>query len=372
MLSGAPPFEGETPAEIARRHVEEPPPSLSAANPLIPARLDSIVRKALAKYPDDRFASAEEMADSLRSYQEFGEQRTGAIAMAAAGLPPPPARPQAATLEDAGERPPSGGVDWLFFLMGAVLVTLLVGLGVLGFAVYRSYSGEEATPTATAVPLVAVPGVESMDKGEAKALLEKQGFVYQELAAEFSDSVPVDTVIRQTPTKGTEATLGSTVSVVISRGPEKVRVPNVVGLRLDDAKLRLEQEGLKTSSVTESSSETAGIVIEQTPAPNTQVALGATVTLTVSKGPEPTVTATASNMAAMPDVVGLKEDKARERLADAGIVLHDYDVNYQGRGDLPDDVLELVCVGCVLSQTPAPGTPIPIGYDQAKIAVRRN
>ena len=372
MLAGAPPFDGETPAAIARKHVEEAPPPLSEANPLVPARLDAIVRKALAKYPAERFASAEEMAESLRRYHDFGEQRTGAIPMtAAAGPPPPPVRPQRATLEDVEERPLRGGLDWLFFLMGVVLVALLVGLGVLGFAVYRSYSGEEATPTATAVPLLAVPGVEGMEKDAARELLEKQGFVYQELAAEFSDTIPVDTVIRQAPAKGTQTAPGSTVSVVISRGPEKARVPNVVGVRLDEAKLRLEQEGLKANSVTEFSSEAAaGIVMEQTPAANTQVAPGATVTLTVSKGPEPTPTA--SNMTTMPDVVGLKEDKARGRLADAGIVLHDYDVNYQGRGDLPDDVLEMVCVGCVLSQTPAPGTPIPIGYDEAKIAVRRN
>ncbi len=140
----------------------------------------------------------------------------------------------------------------------------------------------------TGVDSVEVPSVVGKSEKSAKKLLTSAGFEV-EVETESSDEVDEDEVISQDPAGGGKAPKGSTVTIVVSSGPEnkEVTVPDVVGLTLSDAKSQLTSADLRVGSVTEKySSAEAGEVTYQSVKGGTKVSEGTTVNLTVSKGPE--------------------------------------------------------------------------------------
>jgi serine/threonine-protein kinase len=133
-----------------------------------------------------------------------------------------------------------------------------------------------------------VPGVTGKTEEAAKAALSAKGFAAK-VTTEYSSSVAQGNVIRQSPSEGTAAESGSTVTIVVSLGQENVKVPSVTGSSYDSAKSLIESYGLKVSRGEDqySSTVSSGTVISTSPASGTSVAPGTTVTITVSKGPEP-------------------------------------------------------------------------------------
>jgi eukaryotic-like serine/threonine-protein kinase len=140
-----------------------------------------------------------------------------------------------------------------------------------------------------------VPDLTGLSQSEAEAALVDAGLQVGQVGSEFSDQ-PEGTVIGQSHDPGTEVDRGTAVSFTLSAGPATVAVPDV--LCQDKASARSEvqgaglqyQEGGKTFS--DECGGAAGVVIEQNPAPGTEVAPGQTVTTTVSRGPEPEETPT--------------------------------------------------------------------------------
>ena len=129
----------------------------------------------------------------------------------------------------------------------------------------------------------------------------------------YSDTVPTGAILMTEPAAGQTVATGSTVTVHLSKGQAPVKVPDVVGLNLEDARKVIEDAGLTVADVTEEFSATydPDAVLSVTPEPGTGLARGSDVSLAVNNGIE------------VPDVEGLSLDEARKKLSDAGLTVRD-------------------------------------------------
>jgi serine/threonine-protein kinase len=178
--------------------------------------------------------------------------------------------------------------------------------------------------------------VAGLGRNAATKKLVKAGFKVTEQERN-DDNVPKDHVIETQPSEGTPLDRGSQVTLVVSKGPEQVAVPNEVGKNLDDARNDLENAGFKVSVTRqESSTQPADTVLAQNP-PGGQADKGSTVALTVSK--EPTT-------AQVPNQVGNQDTDAVSAPQDAGFKVS---ITRQDTQNLDED-------GIVLSQSPDHGT----------------
>jgi serine/threonine-protein kinase len=180
-----------------------------------------------------------------------------------------------------------------------------------------------------------VPSVKGLGRRAAAKEVTKAGFKVSE-TEQPDDTVPHDHVIDTQPGAGTPLDRGSTVTLLVSTGPQPVDVPNVVGKSLDDARNDLQQAGFKVSVNRQESSQAPDTVLAQDPASGQQPK-GSTVTLTVSKEP---------STVPVPDQTGKQDTDAVAALQDAGFTV---DIKRQDTQNLDED-------GIVLSQTPASGT----------------
>ncbi|HUT28949.1 MAG TPA: PASTA domain-containing protein, partial [Sedimentisphaerales bacterium] len=188
---------------------------------------------------------------------------------------------------------------------------------------------------------VDVPDVVDMNEADANSALTSAGLTVGTVTYEYSNTVAAGLVISQDPVAGTHVTLGSSVDLVVSLG--QPLVPDVVGMTEANAVAAITAVDNLTTSVTNEYSDTvaAGLVISQTPAPNTPVLIGSSVDLVVSLG-QPLV----------PDVVGMTEANATAAITA---------VDNLTVGSVTDEYSDTVAAGLVISQTPAPNTPVLIG-----------
>jgi serine/threonine-protein kinase len=311
ILTGRPPFTGDTPVAIAYKHVQEPPPHPSSITQVPPA-LDAIVLKCLAKSPNARYASAEELRTDLRRFLE-GQPvaalagAAAATASAAAGLtgdataafagPVTGANPAYADATSAmpvtggqpayppgatgmtGSVPPYGGPPdqkkpnpWL--IGGLVLLLLVVAGGLVALAMNLNKG----------TPRVRVPSVVDKTYDEAAALVIQKGLVP---VREQHENVNVEAgkVFEQSPLPESEADQGSRVTLKVSTGAGGVPVPDVRNKTRDEAVRLLSGSGLQVAETTAPSDSVPDkTVISQDPAPGTSVRAGEKVNIVVSTG----------------------------------------------------------------------------------------
>ncbi len=329
MVTGRPPFGGDSPVAIAYKHVQESPPRPSSLVSGLPAGLEAIIGKLLAKHPDNRYRSAEDLRADLRRFLDDGvplalEEQQAArttVAPVAAPVPDPgatqvaipvtpAATPQAAAVvdeeyddEEYDDEPPRR--TGLFVAL--LLVLLAVAGGLVWWLIASVDDGEQAAT------MVEVPSVVGEERGEAQRILEAEDF--EVTFVERADStVALDHVIEQNPQAGEQRPQGDTIVLTVSTGPEEVQIPaNLQGMAEADARELLEELNLVVTVVqVESETMEAGRVVGTTPGPGATVASGSTVELAVSTGPPPV---------AIPDVKGKTESQARRDLEREGFVI---------------------------------------------------
>ena len=350
LLTGRLPFTGETPLEIAMKHLSEIPKPPSALRPEVSADLDMVVLRALAKDPAERFESAEAMDQELARVASgsavTAETADAATAvLAGAGLaesaptmisrrpvvapPPPPTRYREQQYYDY-EPPRRRRQFWPWLLTGL----LLAGALVAGVYVWQQIQDEisETKP-------VAVPFVEGVRAPVARRRIQDAG-LRPVPRQESSDSVPRGIVIRQEPDAGERIQRGNAVRYFVSTGKPRVQVPEVVGARESDAVATLRAAGLVPRVVDIFSDEPEGTVIAQDPKGGTSIVEGSDVRLNVSKGPQRT---------GLPNVVGRSFDDAAAALREAGFTPVRRDV------EAPEPE------GTVIGMSPGAGTLVPPG-----------
>ena len=335
LLTGRPPFKGDSAVAVAYQHVEQIPPTPSSILSDIPDSLDRVVLKALAKNRDDRYRSAAEMlsdlqrvargmdvgappADSwatevLPSTGLVGARAavpaaTSTVSAPAAGVSSTSTSlPAVSSDGDAASKAAAARKRRTAIIMTLVVIALLL-IGGSVWALSRS----AATPEA-----VSVPNVVGLSQADAKSQIEAAGLEW-ELNPEkvASDTVDKDAVASTDPAGGAQAEKGSTVRVTISSGPDSVTLPdNLVGMSPDEARQAVEALGLKwevNSSKVASDTVAEGKVAQTNPSPGSKVKAGQTITAYLSSG---------SDQVEVPDLVGMSQDQARSALKAVGLEL---------------------------------------------------
>jgi serine/threonine-protein kinase len=341
MVTGRPPFAGDTPLAIAYKHVQDQPPSPSTLMPTLPPGLEAIIMKLLQKNPDDRYASAEDLRMDLGRFlagEQTVAERDAALAAAALGgaaamattMQPATtvgAAVPAAEPEDELEEEEGKPKTALFI---GILVVLLLALGGLLFWFVNSSSGAD----------VAVPSLIGLTVDEAEKQLKDADLV-PKVTTEPSATIAADLVISQDPGKDVTVKSGSTVKLVVSSGIETVELPDVTGLAQAEAEKQLIAKGLLVKITPQESAEIAsGTVISQNPAALVPVAVGSVVELFVSKGVGEEL---------VPDVVGQPLAQAQAEIQAAGFRFAN--PTQAASATVPN--------GSVISTDPAGGASVP-------------
>ena len=356
MITGSPPFSGDSAVAIAYKHVQENPTPPRRIDPSLPETLEAITLKTLAKNPANRYPSAQDMRADLRRYLD------GARIMAEPVLAPPldPGATSVIAPTQYGQEtalvsgpvgyPPTDGYGEYdeypyepeeeqpkrskWFL--AALILLLLLLAGLLYLLASNLSGND-----TQAEQVTVPNVVGKPVDQAKAELEQLEFEVV-TTAEASEQPP-NQVITQDPPATTKADKGSKVTLTVSSGPEPVEVPNVVGQSQTDASRALTELGFLVNAVpVEDADADEGTVVSQDPIAGQQIAKGSQVTINVSSG---------SGLIPVTDVTNQSENTARSNLQRAGFT------NVQSRQEASDEI----AAGNVIRTDPAAGTQIRAG-----------
>ncbi|MGX4736965.1 Stk1 family PASTA domain-containing Ser/Thr kinase [Kitasatospora griseola] len=353
MLTGAKPHTGENAAQVMYRHLHEDVPAPSRTAPAVGRELDALVAAATARDPQARPWDAVELLAAVqrvrrtlpaaqldaeppasgRPTPQFGPGEATAVISAPPGLertsvldvPPellPPVRPVDEDLPPRRRRAARRRSRTPLIWSAVVLVVVLLVGGV--------------TYTLSSAVYATVPSVLGQSRQQAVTVLDKQG-LHGAFSEQFSESVQAGQVISTDPGVGAKVRKSDAVKVVVSRGPERVPVPQVTSRPLAEASKALTDARLTAGTTTEQFSDSVpkGAVISTDPAAGTALAPNSPVALTVSKGMRP-----------VPDVSGMSRDDAAKALQDAGFT---------------PQIAGLLPFGKVTEQSPAAGTPRPQG-----------
>ncbi|PYC87790.1 Stk1 family PASTA domain-containing Ser/Thr kinase [Streptomyces tateyamensis] len=327
LLTGSKPYVGENPLQVIYRHLNEDVPAPSLTVPGLPPELDAIVRAATARAPLARPWDAVELLATLqrvrrqltpaqldveppaatRPTPRFGSSEPTSVL----SVPPertsvlqqpllPPVRPYHEVEPPAPARPPRAkrsprsrrGLVW-----GVVLAVLAAVVATTSYLL----SGAVYTT---------VPGVLGQTRQQAQTTLDGVGLTGHFVQA-FSETVPAGQVVATDPAVGQKVQKSDGVKVTVSKGPERIAVPDLAGKPLDQARAALGAARLTPGTTTEdfSASVPQGSVISSSPAAGQALAPNAPVALVVSKGAAPVP---------VPDVTGKPIDQAQSLLTGAG------------------------------------------------------
>jgi len=360
MLTGRPPFTGETAVSVAYQHVSEVAPTPSSIVPSISTAIDSVVMKALAKDRAARFQSASEFRTALaasvsgQSVEAFDDGAQPATApmqpIDQEALEPttvqpvlPESDPFAELLASANEEAtgtiltspepetelieddafsqlgfetgstqvltttikkksstdkPSAGLIWGFGSGAGVLIIGLVIWLIAGGAALLNFGGGGGGK-------IAVANVVGKTYDEAYTTLTNQKLLVDK-QLQLSDTIPLGTVISTDPPAGQQVGAKTTITVLVSAGKEQVLMPDLRGLTEEEATLALTDAKLELGVITQSDSATVALnlVISSDPAANKSIPAGTIVNLVISTG-----------MVTVPNVVNLDQADAIAQLS---------------------------------------------------------
>ena len=281
LLTGRPPFTGDSPVAIAYQHVRENPVPPSRVDPEIPSWADAIVLKAMAKDPADRYQSAAEMRMDIQRamngmavaaptrLDSYGTQAMGGAALMASPTTAVPPYNYGQDETDGG--PPRRSHRALLWILG-----LLVVLGAVGALAYMMFGGSGKT---YAVPLVQGLPVAKAEQQITAAHLRST------VVNRPSTSVAKNDVISTNPPQGNNVKANTLVTLYVSSGPQAVSMPNVVGQQVSAAATTLSNLGLNVKQVADTTSTAPkNQVTRQVPGGPASVPPGSTVTLYFSGG----------------------------------------------------------------------------------------
>ncbi|MDY6794834.1 MAG: Stk1 family PASTA domain-containing Ser/Thr kinase [Actinomycetota bacterium] len=392
MLTGRVPFDDTNPVTVAYKQVREDPVPPSVIDPEIPPTLEAIAMKSMAKNPANRYQTAHELkADLLRFLEGMPVSATPVLPdTTRAGAVP------AAPLPEPGPR----GRRWIWAVVAAVAALVILGIvlalvlggggGKVEVPNLEGMTEEAAAETLESLGLklgdvveqyiengdteagiiisqdpewgtmlakgekvgitvtreLKMPDVTGMTRSQAENTLKNLGISVIEMTnVPVDDEDDIDKVLSQNPASG--AYISPSVGVELEVGVEeqKMAVPNVVGLKQEDAEENLKEAGFQVSVSEEPSSDVVeGRIIRQSPLANQKVMEGSTVNIVVSTGP---------SLVTVPEVVGMTESAARTKITESGL---DVIVIYQDTTN-PEDV------GIALDQIPLAGVEVDAGYE---------
>ncbi|MDP1809457.1 MAG: Stk1 family PASTA domain-containing Ser/Thr kinase [Actinomycetota bacterium] len=327
MLAGKVPFNGDSPVAVALKQIQEKPIPLSDLNKNIPADLETIVAKTMAKNPAARYQSAAELRDDLGraaeglpvlAYSDGSSESEMTVVMP---RPVPPERRKETT-----EKHP-----WRIAAFILALLLLFAGSAwATNYFMSRAARNE-------------VPSLTGKTLAEAQDLAAKNKLKVEAGGKIFDDNTAAGHIVDQTPAAGEKLPAGGIISVRLSKGRQLVTVPDLNDKFQNEAMRTISNLGLRVGDITRDYNDRVGedYVISSEPPANGKVAKGTYINLLVSRGPRPLK---------VPLLIGKTAAEARSTLASLGLVIHADEAN--------DPEVE---AGRVISQDPAQGVPINRG-----------
>ncbi|MBA3744800.1 Stk1 family PASTA domain-containing Ser/Thr kinase [Sporichthya sp.] len=330
LLTGQPPFTGDSPVSVAYQHVRENPKAPSSVDAAVTPAMDAIVLKSLAKNPENRYQSATEMREDIERALDGRPISAPAVMTdavvteqinrrtATSAMPP---------VSNGGGDRRRGGFGWVFLLLAVIAVA------VLGVLVGKEVLGTKSEK-------VAVPLVQGLTQEQAEQTLDARG-LKAVVTFENDPNVGEGRVIKQDPAAQTTLSRGDSVNLVVSQGEVRAVVPEVIGLPVADARKAIKDANLVVGKVTQRNSDRPnGEVLETNPKPGTKQKLNTRVDLFVSNGVA---------LVPVPNVVGLPYATAYATMTQAGFLV-----------PAPSqEVSDRYPPGYVLRQVPEPGQQLP-------------
>ncbi|MCI1935559.1 MAG: Stk1 family PASTA domain-containing Ser/Thr kinase [Bifidobacteriaceae bacterium] len=363
ILTGRPPFTGDSPVAIAYQHVSEVATPPSSLVPGLPKIWDSVLAKAMAKDRQNRYSTAAEFKRDVMAVMNGGQvaaaafnpltdlanlrQRKQEELAATQAMPAGAGATEAtqafnpiATAANAAEEPSrlaqreaqkkrKKKLIIIWSIVGAVVLAALIAGG---FMLFGNHQDDE---------MVTVPTITSeMSETRAKEKIVAAGFKYKQ-ESDTDSSEPKGTFTKQNPAGGKKAKKGSTVTVWFSAGPASATVPDVTGLTQSEAKEELESAGFVVGST--SSEDSANVpkdrVTRTDPAAATSQPKGTSIILYISTG-----------QTSVPDVTGKSSTEAQETLSKQG-----FSITIQSQNS------NSVAKGVVIKTDPVKGSTVTQG-----------
>lgn len=357
--TGKLPFDGPDAVSVAMKQVQEMPVPPSEIKPDIDPGLEAIIMKAMAKNPNERFATAMEMRYALNDFLMGRPVNVGGFTSAQTAVIGNMGSAQTQVINGTA---PLSGVD-------STAVMPVAGISGQGGASgsnttsYRSSNTAKKGPSKKAVAIIAaivavvaiaaiavfalggsgstgniaVPNVVGKTLDEATQAIEDAGLTVGSVSERSDDSTEEGKVLSQDPTAGTKRAEGSRVNLVVSSGTSQSTVPDVTGKTADEARKILQDAGFQVQAGTAKYSDTVekDRVVQTDPAAGQSIPKNSVVTYYLSLGKEGTE---------VPNVVGSSEGSATTTLSNAG-----FNVTSESVYD------DTVPKGQVISQTPNAG-----------------
>lgn len=307
LLTGKPPFQGDSAVAVAYQHVSELPKIPSSIAPDIPDTIDRVVMKSLAKKREDRYQTAAEMRTDLLAALRGDDVHAPAIGAWETRVSPSPLPPSAAATQlnpviptaangypftsqtatditPAIEEEEPQSKKWVWGIFAAIAVIL----AIVGLFFGLKAAGLLGTDPAVEVTQVVVPDMKGMDEDAAKKALTEVGLKIKVGDAIEDEKIPEGQFVSSDPGIGTSVDEGTTVTVHFSAGVGEVKVPDVTGgtLTQEEARKQLEKAGLTVGNVetTDEPGIAQGMVVSTDPAPGTSIEKNTPITLYVASG----------------------------------------------------------------------------------------
>ncbi|MEB8073137.1 Stk1 family PASTA domain-containing Ser/Thr kinase [Mammaliicoccus sciuri] len=277
LLTGHPPFNGETPVSVAIKHIQEELPSIRKERPSIPQSIENVIMKATRKEKSQRYRDTNEMyydlltaldderKDELPRYDSDSDTKTMPVIKADEEESDTKTVPIATTQQNANaqqqnmetNKPKRKRNKWLIVFVPILLLCMLVG--AIGFAL-------------TAPKYVDVPNLLGKSRGEALALIDEKGLSKGKITEAYSNSFKEGEVMKVTPKVGSKVKEMTKVDLVISQGVKTFTVEDYVGKSADKTKKQLEKQGFESVRIKEQYDKAEnGTVINQNIEPGSKV-----------------------------------------------------------------------------------------------------
>ena len=304
MLTGRPPFTGDSPMAIAYKQVNATPEAPSSVNPDVPPELDAVVMRALSKNPANRYQTGQEFADDLERARTGGQVMATPLLPAAGEATQVISRPQPTSVLPPQQDEPGGSRKaWAGALIAIVIMALLAAGAYLAVTMLTGDGGSE---------LVTVPDLSGLTKLEAQQKLDGEGLILGDVRKRPTSRSPAGQVIDQDPAADRQIQAGEKVNIVIAAAPKPVTVPPLEGLTVDEARTDLEAAKLALGDVKQQNDQDVpeGRIISQSPAAGDEVPKATPVDVVVSAGPSVVI---------VPDVTCLTFAQAKAQLQGLGL-----------------------------------------------------
>ena len=301
LLTGRPPFVGDSPVSIAYQHVREEPVPPSQVDPEIPQWIEDIVLRAMTKDRDQRYQSAEEMRQDIQRGLQGMPTEAGSMAAAGATTALPPVQEHQDGYDDYDDYDDSRDRRKKTVLWTMLALAVVAALGLLLWIFLQPASEP-----------IKIPDVANESQADAEEILADAGFTDVKVEEKNDDEVAEGDAIGTDPAAGQNRREDSEILLLISTGPGSTEVPDVVGEAQDEAVQQLQDADFKIGNTKEEASDSVpeGQVTRTDPEGGSMADPGSKVNLWVSTGPE---------QVQVPDLSGMTQGEAESALSDRGL-----------------------------------------------------